>query len=259
MRRNWLNFLPTVFIISIIVSLIAYSSQSTTQQLNYTQFEKVAQTAEFQDSQWNINSTVITVTGSYKDKKDNVVNYSVIVPKTDENIKWLKERLTKNDGKITIQDPSSGDLWLSMLAQLLPFAIVAVVFYFMFSRMGGGGGANKAFEFAKSRAQVEENVKTRFKDVAGCEEEKEEVKEIIDYLKNPKRFTDMGAHIPKGVLMVGPPGTGKTLLAKAVAGEANVPFFSISGSDFVEMFVGTGASRVRDMFKTAQKAAPCIV
>ena len=128
----------------------------------------------------------------------------------------------------------------------------------MFAKMGGGGN-NKAFEFAKSKARVESNVKVRFKDVAGCEEEKEEVKEIIDYLRSPKKFTDMGAHIPKGILMVGPPGTGKTLLAKAVAGEANVPFFSISGSDFVEMFVGTGASRVRDMFKTAQKSAPCII
>ena len=128
----------------------------------------------------------------------------------------------------------------------------------MFSKMNGGG-ANKAFEFSKSKARIEGNVKVRFKDVAGCDEEKEEVKEIIDYLKNPKRFTDMGARIPKGMLMVGPPGTGKTLLAKAVAGEADVPFFSISGSDFVEMFVGTGASRVRDMFKKAQQTAPCIV
>ena len=121
------------------------------------------------------------------------------------------------------------------------------------------GGNNKAFDFAKSRAKIQSNVKVRFKDVAGCDEEKEEVREIIDYLKNPKQFTDMGARIPKGLLMVGPPGTGKTLLAKAVAGEADVPFFSISGSDFVEMFVGTGASRVRDMFKKAQQAAPCIV
>ena len=121
------------------------------------------------------------------------------------------------------------------------------------------GGNNKAFEFSKSRAKIESSIKVRFKDVAGCDEEKEEVKEIIDYLKDPKRFTDMGARIPKGMLMVGPPGTGKTLLAKAVAGEADVPFFSISGSDFVEMFVGTGASRVRDMFKKAQQHAPCIV
>ncbi len=132
------------------------------------------------------------------------------------------------------------------------------VFLFFFSKMNAGGN-NKAFDFAKSRAKIQSNVKVRFKDVAGCDEEKEEVREIIDYLKNPKQFTDMGARIPKGLLMVGPPGTGKTLLAKAVAGEADVPFFSISGSDFVEMFVGTGASRVRDMFKKAQQAAPCIV
>ena len=148
---------------------------------------------------------------------------------------------------------------MNLLAQILPFLIVAVFFYYMFSRMGGGGSTNKAFEFAKNRARIEKDVKVRFKDIAGCDEEKEEVAEIIDYLRSPKKFTDMGAHIPKGVLMVGPPGTGKTLLAKAVAGEANVPFFSISGSDFVEMFVGTGASRVRDMFKDAQKAAPCII
>ncbi|MGN1343622.1 MAG: ATP-dependent zinc metalloprotease FtsH, partial [Traorella sp.] len=125
--------------------------------------------------------------------------------------------------------------------------------------MSQNGSNKQAFEFTKSRHRVESDVKVRFDDVAGCEEEKEEVKEIIDYLKDPKRFSDMGARIPKGILMVGPPGTGKTLLAKAVAGEADVPFFSISGSDFVEMFVGTGASRVRDMFKSAKKAAPCIV
>ena len=166
--------------------------------------------------------------------------------------------MQRNGGKLTVEDPSQGSVWISILSQIIPFLIIAVFFYFMFSKMGGGGN-NKAFEFAKSKARVESNVKVRFKDVAGCEEEKEEVKEIIDYLRSPKKFTDMGAHIPKGILMVGPPGTGKTLLAKAVAGEANVPFFSISGSDFVEMFVGTGASRVRDMFKTAQKSAPCII
>ena len=166
--------------------------------------------------------------------------------------------MQRNGGKLTVEDPNQGSVWISILSQIIPFLIIAVFFYFMFSKMGGGGN-NKAFEFAKSKARVESNVKVRFKDVAGCEEEKEEVKEIIDYLRSPKKFTDMGAHIPKGILMVGPPGTGKTLLAKAVAGEANVPFFSISGSDFVEMFVGTGASRVRDMFKTAQKSAPCII
>ena len=144
------------------------------------------------------------------------------------------------------------------LKNFFPFLLLGGVAIFLFSKMNAGG-SNKAFEFSKSRAKIEGNIKVRFKDVAGCDEEKEEVKEIIDYLKDPKRFTDMGARIPKGMLMVGPPGTGKTLLAKAVAGEADVPFFSISGSDFVEMFVGTGASRVRDMFKKAKQTAPCIV
>ena len=140
----------------------------------------------------------------------------------------------------------------------MPLVILIGATVFLFSKMNAGGN-KQAFEFTKSKAKIEGNIKVRFKDVAGCDEEKEEVKEIIDYLKSPKKFADMGARIPKGVLMVGPPGTGKTLLAKAVAGEADVPFFSISGSDFVEMFVGTGASRVRDMFKKAQQTAPCIV
>ncbi len=260
MKRNWLNLLPTIFVISIILSLIAYSAQGNTVQMDYTRFEKVAKTAKFQDSTMDIDDTVIKVHGTYTDKKhDSSVSYSVIVPNTDENIDWLKKTLSKDQGKITVSDPNSGAIWMNLLAQILPFLIVAVFFYYMFSRMGGGGSTNKAFEFAKNRARIEKDVKVRFKDIAGCDEEKEEVAEIIDYLRSPKKFTDMGAHIPKGVLMVGPPGTGKTLLAKAVAGEANVPFFSISGSDFVEMFVGTGASRVRDMFKDAQKAAPCII
>lgn len=262
MKRNWLNYLPTIFVICIIVSLLAYNVQGNTVQMNYTQFESLSKHATFDDSSLDINDTVITVSGTYDDthkKGHDPVEYSVIVPNTDENINWLKETLSKDGGSITINNPHSGDIWVNLLAQFLPFLIVAIFFYYMFSRMGGGSSQNKAFEFAKSRANMEQNVKTRFKDVAGCEEEKEEVKEIIDYLQSPKKFTDMGAHIPKGILMVGPPGTGKTLLAKAVAGEANVPFFSISGSDFVEMFVGTGASRVRDMFKNVQKAAPCII
>ncbi len=257
MKRNWLNYLPTIFIVSIVISLVAYSSMGSNVQMNYTQFKEVAEDAEFQDTTMDIQTTIITVEGTYKTKKQTST-FTVIVPNTEENQEWLEETLTADGGEITVKDPNSGSVWISVLAQLIPLLILGVLFYYMFSRMGGGGN-NKAFEFAKSRAHMEENVKVRFKDVAGCEEEKEEVKEIIDYLRSPKKFTDMGAHIPKGILMVGPPGTGKTLLAKAVAGEANVPFFSISGSDFVEMFVGTGASRVRDMFKNAQKAAPCIV
>lgn len=255
--KKWLNYLPTIFILSIVLSLVFYSSQGSTVQMNYTQFEKIVDEVDFKKSSMTISSTVIHLEGTYE-QNSKTVGYKVIVPRTEKNIEKLEKSLQRNGGKLTVEDPNQGSVWISILSQIIPFLIIAVFFYFMFAKMGGGGN-NKAFEFAKSKARVESNVKVRFKDVAGCEEEKEEVKEIIDYLRSPKKFTDMGAHIPKGILMVGPPGTGKTLLAKAVAGEANVPFFSISGSDFVEMFVGTGASRVRDMFKTAQKSAPCII
>lgn len=255
--KKWLNYLPTIFILSIVLSLVFYSSQGSTVQMNYTQFEKIVDEVDFKKSSMTISSTVIHLEGTYEQNL-KTVGYKVIVPRTEKNIEKLEKSLQRNGGKLTVEDPNQGSVWISILSQIIPFLIIAVFFYFMFAKMGGGGN-NKAFEFAKSKARVESNVKVRFKDVAGCEEEKEEVKEIIDYLRSPKKFTDMGAHIPKGILMVGPPGTGKTLLAKAVAGEANVPFFSISGSDFVEMFVGTGASRVRDMFKTAQKSAPCII
>lgn len=255
--KKWLNYLPTIFILSIVLSLVFYSSQGSTVQMNYTQFEKIVDEVDFKKSSMTISSTVIQLEGTYE-QNSKTIGYKVIVPRTEKNIEKLEKDLQRNGGKLTVEDPNQGSVWISILSQIIPFLIIAVFFYFMFSKMGGGGN-NKAFEFAKSKARVESNVKVRFKDVAGCEEEKEEVKEIIDYLGSPKKFTDMGAHIPKGILMVGPPGTGKTLLAKAVAGEANVPFFSISGSDFVEMFVGTGASRVRDMFKTAQKSAPCII
>lgn len=255
--KKWLNYLPTIFILSIVLSLVFYSSQGSTVQMNYTQFEKIVDEVDFKKSSMAISSTVIHLEGTYE-QNSKTVGYKVIVPRTEKNIEKLEKSLQRNGGKLTVEDPNQGSVWISILSQIIPFLIIAVFFYFMFAKMGGGGN-NKAFEFAKSKARVESNVKVRFKDVAGCEEEKEEVKEIIDYLRSPKKFTDMGAHIPKGILMVGPPGTGKTLLAKAVAGEANVPFFSISGSDFVEMFVGTGASRVRDMFKTAQKSAPCII
>lgn len=147
--------------------------------------------------------------------------------------------------------------WMSMILPTIVMIIMGVVLFFMFRQMSGSN--NKAMSFGKSKARIMTNVKVRFCDVAGAEEEKEELKEVVEFLKNPKKFSELGARIPKGVLLVGPPGTGKTLFAKAVAGEAGVPFFSMSGSDFVEMFVGTGAARVRDLFAEAQKNMPCIV
>ncbi|MDO4663556.1 MAG: ATP-dependent zinc metalloprotease FtsH [Erysipelotrichaceae bacterium] len=256
--KKWLNYLPTLFIIIILASLLLFSTQGSVRRLNYTDFQKVAQQADFKDSSLSISTTIIKAEGTYELNGKNQ-SYSVIIPNTEENMVWLTGVLEEDGGSISVTDPSTGNLWMTILGQIVPLLLIGFLFYFLLSKMSGGGSANKAFEFSKSKARMESDVKVRFKDVAGCEEEKEEVKEIIDYLKTPQKFTQMGAHIPKGLLMVGPPGTGKTLLAKAVAGEANVPFFSISGSDFVEMFVGTGASRVRDMFKTAQKNAPCIL
>lgn len=156
----------------------------------------------------------------------------------------------------TYTDPNAGSFW-SYLVPFFGVVLVCVVFYLIIRQTQGGG--SKAMSFAKSKARVNSNIKVRFADVAGAEEEKAELAEVVEFLKSPKKFSDLGARIPKGILLVGPPGTGKTLFAKAVAGEANVPFFSISGSDFVEMFVGVGASRVRDLFEAAKKSQPCII
>ncbi len=170
----------------------------------------------------------------------------------------------KDSERINVTYQTKADIWGGLLAWVLPFAILIIIWIIIFRRMGAGpgGGGGNIFSVGKSKAKVfdkDSHVKVDFKDVAGLEEAKVEVKEIVDFLKNPKKYTSLGGKIPKGALLVGPPGTGKTLLAKAVAGEANVPFFSISGSDFVEMFVGVGASRVRDLFKQAKEKAPCIV
>ncbi len=165
--------------------------------------------------------------------------------------KWMDLGVT-----ISYHDPNAGSIWSSILP-VAGIVLVCVVFWLiMRSTMGGGG---KAMSFAKTKARVSTNIKVRFTDVAGAEEEKVELAEVVEFLKQPKKFSDLGARIPKGVLLVGPPGTGKTLFAKAVAGEAGVPFFSVSGSDFVEMYVGVGASRVRDLFDVAKKNQPCII
>ena len=166
------------------------------------------------------------------------------------------------DSKVIYDNHYETNIWADMAVAIIPMVIIGIIFIFLFTRViggSGGGSARGAMDVGKSRARREETTKVRFDNVAGCVEEKEEMKELVDYLKNPQKFAKMGARVPKGVLLTGAPGTGKTLLAKAIAGEAGVPFFSISGSDFVEMFVGVGASRVRDMFKQAKLNAPCII
>jgi cell division protease FtsH len=179
----------------------------------------------------------------------------VIIPL---NYPDIYKKLDEMGVKTTIKDTSSGT-WLSILLQASPFIVLAAFWIFMVRQMQSGG--NKALSFGKSRARLHstQQKKVTFKDVAGVEEAKEELQEIIEFLREPQKFQKLGGRIPKGVLLIGPPGTGKTLLARAIAGEASVPFFSISGSDFVEMFVGVGASRVRDLFEQGKKNAPCII
>ena len=185
-------------------------------------------------------------------------SFILYIPRSEEFIsKITTAKDNSNNFKLTILNDPEASSWLSVAIEVVPILILAGVTIWVFTRQIGGG--SKSMDFGKSRAKLVEESRATFKDVAGLTEEKEEVQELIDFLKNPKKFTSMGARIPKGVLLVGPPGTGKTLLARAVAGEAKVPFYYISGSDFVELFVGIGASRVRDMFKQAKMNAPCLI
>ncbi|MDE5548788.1 MAG: AAA family ATPase, partial [Clostridia bacterium] len=171
--------------------------------------------------------------------------------------KWAEEENGREVPRYVFNDPNSGVNISSLIFPILALILCAVVVFIIFRQ---NAGANRqALDFGKTKARLNMNVSVRFTDVAGAEEEKEELQEIVEFLKDPNKFLQLGARIPKGVLLVGPPGTGKTLFAKAVAGESNVPFFSISGSDFVEMFVGTGAARVRDLFNQAKKNMPCII
>ena len=200
--------------------------------------------------------SILIDTYTIKGLKDGKVVYTtyrdIYAATTEKEIALLKANGIAYD----CADPNAGSFWSSLVMPVIMLVLGVLVFMFLMRQMGGGKGA---MDFGKTKARVTQNIKVRFTDVAGAEEEKEELEEVVEFLKNPRKFSALGAKIPKGVLLVGPPGTGKTLVAKAVAGEANVPFFSISGSDFVEMFVGVGASRVRDLFAMAKKSMPCIV
>ncbi|WP_155287646.1 ATP-dependent zinc metalloprotease FtsH [Lacticaseibacillus zhaodongensis] len=205
------------------------------------------------------SKTSSTLLGSTKTK---VKQFTTVVPGTDSSIKNIQNTAAKNGVKNSTAEESQSGVWVSLLISVIPLLFIMVFFYLMMNQGGqAGGGQNRMMSFGKSRAKQSEKAKNkvRFSDVAGAEEEKQELVEVVEFLKNPKRYQELGARIPAGVLLEGPPGTGKTLLAKAVAGEAGVPFFSISGSDFVEMFVGVGASRVRDLFEEAKKKAPAII
>ena len=254
-----LNLIPYLVAAIFITGLYTSASLSKKQSLNYGQFQDLIEEKQLDSVVVTMNTTVIDISGTYTEK-DTTYTFSVSIPNTQQQNDQLMELLTEKvkDENITVKNPYQTNYLVEVLAEVLPVLILAGFGILMLTKMNVGGN-NKAFEFSQSRARLESNIKVRFDDVAGCDEEKEEMAELIDYLRDPDKFSKMGARIPKGVLMVGAPGTGKTLLAKAVAGEADVPFYSISGSDFVEMFVGVGASRVRDMFKKAKQTSPCMI
>lgn len=258
MRRNnrWMNALPYVILMVAFSMMLFMKPGSTVNMLSYEAFQTVLEEKTIQSSTVTVGDNVVYVKGVYLNGNEEVA-FSAELPRTETQIDELMMKLEASEGS-KIVDENQSNLLMDALMSIVPFIFLGGFAIFMMTKMNGGAN-NKAFEFSKSRARLEGNIKVRFSDVAGCDEEKEEMAEIIDYLKSPKKFAKMGARIPKGILMVGSPGTGKTLLAKAVAGEADVPFYSISGSDFVEMFVGVGASRVRDMFKKAQQTAPCMI
>ena len=260
MQRNKLaNLLPYLVVILAIISLLGLNMGASSERISYYELQNVIEKEKVDEVSVSIGTNVTVVKGVYEKDKQKVT-FTATIPSTSDQIGKVIKSLGNESTKLTIVDADASNIFLETVVSIIPFILFAVFAVWMLNRMNGANGANaKAFEFSKSRAKLEGKIRVRFNDVAGCDEEKQEMAEIIDYLKYPKKFEKMGARIPKGILLSGHPGTGKTLLAKAVAGEANVPFYSISGSDFVEMFVGVGASRVRDMFKKAQQTAPCII
>ena len=249
MNRFFKNVTFYLLIIIVAIWMIDYYSASTVSKtdITYSAFMKHVQ----QDEVKQVTIVDNVISGKLKDGKD----FSTVAPSDDSLIPTLRAR----DIEIKAELPPQPPWWTTILSSLLPMLLIVGIWFMLMQQSQGGGG--RVMNFGKSRARRydEDNIKITFKDVAGADEAKQELEEVVEFLKHPKKYNDLGAKIPKGVLLYGPPGTGKTLLAKAVAGEAGVPLFSISGSDFVEMFVGVGASRVRDLFEQAKKSAPCIV
>lgn len=253
------SILPWLIVLMVLSVAVPFLNQGSSTEIRYDKFVEIVQEEKVKEVEIVPQSLVIDVSGTYT-KKGKDVSFSVVIPRTETELDSLVDLLDENGTSIEIVNENKRNQFLNIILNILPYAFLFGGLFMMFKMMSNSAGGNsKAFEFGNSRAKLEKNSKTNFSDVAGMDEEKEEVKELVDFLKTPKKFADMGAKIPRGVLLVGPPGTGKTLLARAVAGEANVPFYSISGSEFVEMFVGVGAGRVRDMFKKAKQTAPCII
>jgi cell division protease FtsH len=259
------DYLIMIFTLIIMIGIFLFLRDALAGEVNdltTSEIQAAAGAGHIESVEYELiggdNYDLVTVTGSvyeqYAPLYDDIVSFERVMRIDDAQ--EILDTVEGYGGTTNIIELSGLTFW-SVLINIVPFILIIVVLFIIFRNANGQN--NKAFDFAKNRAKLNREKTITFKDVAGIEEEKEEMEELIDFLKTPKKYVDMGARIPKGVLLVGSPGTGKTLLAKAVAGEANVPFFSISGSDFVEMFVGVGASRVRDLFKVAKENSPCII
>ena len=245
-----------VIIVVVVAILFQQIISPRYTEVHFSTFtEKVEEAAKTEDAQIEIYVDGYNYKGILKAAgKTEYLKCSGLNPYDPENT-WVADWIGRGFD-VHFADPNAGSMW-SGIFTLGAAVLVIVVFWLLMRSAAGGGG--KVMSIGKTKAHVQSNLKVRFADVAGAEEEKEELQEVVEFLKTPKKFSDLGARIPRGVLLVGPPGTGKTLFAKAVAGEAGVPFFSVSGSDFVEMYVGVGASRVRDLFDMAKKNQPCII
>ncbi|MBU6080145.1 MULTISPECIES: ATP-dependent zinc metalloprotease FtsH [Allobacillus] len=254
--RNTIFYLVIFLILIAIVSMFN-SPASETEQMNYNQFTEVLEEGQVNEMTLQYTNFAYEVRGEYTGD-EGTQSFIAEIPANDEIINAIVTQANQQS-ELTVEPAEEPSAWARVLTTLIPFIIIFILFFFLLSQMQGGGGKMMNFGKSKAKMYTEDKKKTRFTDVAGADEEKQELVEVVEFLKDPRKFSALGARIPKGVLLVGPPGTGKTLLAKAVAGEAGVPFFSISGSDFVEMFVGVGASRVRDLFENAKKNAPCII
>src|SRR5699024_4634618 len=250
-------FYGLIFLVLIGVVGMFKGQNEQSDELNVKEFMHALDNGDIAEMTMQPKNKIIVVTGELEEGNKPFV---VQLPENTDVIAEVTD-LANEQSVLKVEQEEQPSAFVNFLTMMLPFLLIAVIFFFLFTRAQGGGGGGRVMNFGKSKAKLysEEKKKVRFSDVAGADEEKQELVEVVDFLKDPRKFSKVGAEIPKGVLLVGPPGTGKTLLARAVAGEAGTPFFTISGSDFVEMFVGVGASRVRYLFENAKKNSPCII
>lgn len=277
MMKNALYYVLVILAMVMVVYFIFGNNGQRSSDIEYSKFTEQLQAGKIKEFEVQPANGVYKITGEYKEQQTvansgglailgstdtTTTHFTTIILPNDTTLSQVTELAKENKVATTVKEESSSGVWVLLLLSFLPIVIIIFFFYMMMGQQGGGGGGGgRVMNFGKSKAKEADKKanRVRFSDVAGAEEEKQELVEVVEFLKDPRQFVELGARIPAGVLLEGPPGTGKTLLAKAVAGEAGVPFYSISGSDFVEMFVGVGASRVRDLFETAKKNAPAII